>query len=682
MDRPEFFGRFHIIAIVVALLVPFLFSSHYPPLDASGDSLRLLVLQPGSGWDEITCHLESKHFLANPVYDALSYTWGDQDTREWIRVNGAYVEVQGNLWSALHHIRDRAHPKTLWVDAICINQEDIKEKNRQIPLMAFIYRRARRVLVWLGHHQTPPESQIRSWLSHLIHEEYWKRAWIIQEIGMASSIQVLSGRAPLPWDEFVALLKKHFPVAISDIAVQRIFRLEGLRQSRYKDGQTYSLSSLLDTFRDCFSAVKHDKIYAFLGMANNHFNNSIPVDYRRSLSELYQDVIRFQNLSSSDPIHSKVEMMYYSGLIRRLLVRSPRRILRRKKPFTVRSQGWLEWYAVGLEENAGKVKMDDIMSEMQPFLWLDFVASIGKWAMVIFKSIFQQPQMEHVMFWEPSEPEIMELWLPRTQSLEIARGLRVRGAVAGQIQHIGPTCADVLASFNAEKQWSASVVDHFSDGADRRSASAQNERLKTILGASFEPRLRNIVALDPAKQFTTSPQQSPRLFIGADAMLGLVPPEARVGDLICQFWNSSSSAVLRANRDGSYDIVGRAGIVKSGENLEWDVPIDKQMFIDEAGTGVDLKMDIVTLTRLSLDVVNLPASPEARQYTRQNAANRSGFPFDPESDNGSIITLCLGLFLLLLALYFLTTRCEKLAVPLIWIIRTSTRRRRADTFNS
>jgi hypothetical protein len=146
--------------------------------------------------------------------------------------------------------------------------------------MAFIYRRAREALVWLGPHGAPTATRVQQWLSHLIREEYWKCAWIIQEIGMATSIRVHPGRTSNPWDEFVALFKSHYHNQTSDPAVDRIHSLETLRH----------LSSLLDTFRDCFCAVPHDRIYAFIGMANDHLHGFMPVDYGRSLFHLYEEL--------------------------------------------------------------------------------------------------------------------------------------------------------------------------------------------------------------------------------------------------------------------------------------------------------------------------------------------------------------------------------------------------------
>ncbi|KAF1835033.1 heterokaryon incompatibility, partial [Decorospora gaudefroyi] len=87
-------------------------------------------------------------------YSARSYTWGDQRETKYIEINGHTMQIGKNLWTALRHLRHMSHSQTLWVDSICIDQSSVEEKSHQIPIMAFIYGRAKQVIVWLGQHQT------------------------------------------------------------------------------------------------------------------------------------------------------------------------------------------------------------------------------------------------------------------------------------------------------------------------------------------------------------------------------------------------------------------------------------------------------------------------------------------------------------------------------------------------
>lgn len=86
---------------------------------------------------------------------ALSYVWGPKSNMRPIYVNGYQVHVTQNLFDALKAIRksqqsQSAHSTNWWVDALCINQDDMNERNHQIKLMRIIYLRADSVLAWLG----------------------------------------------------------------------------------------------------------------------------------------------------------------------------------------------------------------------------------------------------------------------------------------------------------------------------------------------------------------------------------------------------------------------------------------------------------------------------------------------------------------------------------------------------
>jgi hypothetical protein len=84
------------------------------------------------------------------LYEALSYVWGDPTGRLPIMIHGHSFHVTVNLHTALLRLRNHAMQRVLWIDAICINQDDQEEKEHQIKAMADIYGNANRVVVWLG----------------------------------------------------------------------------------------------------------------------------------------------------------------------------------------------------------------------------------------------------------------------------------------------------------------------------------------------------------------------------------------------------------------------------------------------------------------------------------------------------------------------------------------------------
>ncbi len=82
------------------------------------------------------------------MYKALSYTWGSGREPAVILFDGQEVQVGGNLASVPAKLRSQTSRRVLWVDAVCINQEDVEERNDQVSLMAFVSSRAQAVVVW------------------------------------------------------------------------------------------------------------------------------------------------------------------------------------------------------------------------------------------------------------------------------------------------------------------------------------------------------------------------------------------------------------------------------------------------------------------------------------------------------------------------------------------------------
>ncbi|KAH8586333.1 heterokaryon incompatibility, partial [Bisporella sp. PMI_857] len=142
-------------------------------------------------------------------YEAVSYTWGPPGGNYTILVNCREMAVRYNLWQLLSDLQTQANEnqkdRRLWIDAICIDQNAEVEKSRQIPRMGIIYRRARRVLVWLG-----PEAREAQWAMDFVDSSWaragmiyliaffrsvmssawWGRLWVVQEAAAASKVVV------------------------------------------------------------------------------------------------------------------------------------------------------------------------------------------------------------------------------------------------------------------------------------------------------------------------------------------------------------------------------------------------------------------------------------------------------------------------------------------------------------
>jgi hypothetical protein len=127
----------------------------YQPLLPGLDKIRLLRLLPHEDEDApLQCQLfnytlQDSGRRMHP-YDALSYVWGDSAIPKSISIDKHKLPVTVNLHGALSRLRYRSIERVLWVDAVCVNQNNASEKEQQIRSMAKIYALASRVVVWLG----------------------------------------------------------------------------------------------------------------------------------------------------------------------------------------------------------------------------------------------------------------------------------------------------------------------------------------------------------------------------------------------------------------------------------------------------------------------------------------------------------------------------------------------------
>ena len=135
----------------------------YQPLDAAIDEIRLLQLMPGKAETPLRCHLITVSLQDSPTFEALSYVWGSPNIKTPIEVEGDPFPITTNLESALRALRRRRKSRLLWIDAICINQDDNAERSVQVPLMGSIYAGANCVVTWLGP-STPLIDRALSWV--------------------------------------------------------------------------------------------------------------------------------------------------------------------------------------------------------------------------------------------------------------------------------------------------------------------------------------------------------------------------------------------------------------------------------------------------------------------------------------------------------------------------------------
>ncbi|KAH9884610.1 HET-domain-containing protein [Xylariomycetidae sp. FL2044] len=122
----------------------------FTPIDNSKRQIRLLDISPGQGSEPLRCtHRVVSLDDDNINYNALSYVWGPKTAGKSVFLGETCVEVTDNLFDALHALRSKSEPVTLWVDALCINQNS-PEKTEQVHMMRLIYERCSNCFIQFG----------------------------------------------------------------------------------------------------------------------------------------------------------------------------------------------------------------------------------------------------------------------------------------------------------------------------------------------------------------------------------------------------------------------------------------------------------------------------------------------------------------------------------------------------
>ncbi|KAN0076682.1 Heterokaryon incompatibility protein (HET) domain containing protein [Elaphomyces granulatus] len=319
--------------------------------------IRVLILLPGQETDDIRCKLE--HTYISPrqqdpqpegsrPYEALSYTWGDPKRTQTILLGGSLFEVTVNLEIALRHLRLTDSPRVLWVDALCIDQKNIPERNKQVLRMNLIYEQASRVIVWLGEESIDSNKAIdlieelggkpedMDWvdrstryhdLSYILRPKdpsmlmaftdlddsdievlhnllrrraWWSRMWVIQEIIHSSKATLVCGNRAVDWVTMDSLLSRPDVAKLNATSLSRMigalrkaYYLNQLREDICQSRDLrmtptgIRLRSLLERYEDWQCGDPRDKVYAVLGLYGCQKSDNLQVDYGNPVSKVY-----------------------------------------------------------------------------------------------------------------------------------------------------------------------------------------------------------------------------------------------------------------------------------------------------------------------------------------------------------------------------------------------------------
>ncbi|KAH7310245.1 heterokaryon incompatibility protein-domain-containing protein [Rhexocercosporidium sp. MPI-PUGE-AT-0058] len=357
----------------------------YQPLKSPSDT-RVLRLKPASRYnDELVGDLLHISLDSNtPGYEALSYVWNNSSntwtsTYNWsppkikfafyppkegeeapdpidlyendepiisavgghIVCDGHTIDIGSELFDALRRVRLPHQQRLLWIDALCINQQNISERNSQVQNMREIYSRADHVLIWVGEHFSGgPASQalldfitelellitnimetygprnrkgiesalIEAYTAHyirwnflreLLSRAWFGRVWVLQEVVNAKKATIHAGSAKCDWDTIAAITRW---LSIYDIngplnirgticslgTVDLIWKLSRLREDSRRP--LPRLIDILAESRLCMSTYAIDKVYGVLGLVCKEDAEMIPIDYGIKAADLYQRI--------------------------------------------------------------------------------------------------------------------------------------------------------------------------------------------------------------------------------------------------------------------------------------------------------------------------------------------------------------------------------------------------------
>ena len=167
----------------------------YPPLDQSAGATRFVQILPQSGPHKLQCNLAAGN-INDADYIAVSYEWGSAADPVLISVNSKPVIVRQNIYKFLLTMRKLECTKYLWIDALCIDQENIEERNRQVRQMGDIYSRAIETWVWLGEPGALPPQDVFRDLAKKVAQNKTGMQWPIlrlEDLSVALSPVISSG---------------------------------------------------------------------------------------------------------------------------------------------------------------------------------------------------------------------------------------------------------------------------------------------------------------------------------------------------------------------------------------------------------------------------------------------------------------------------------------------------------
>lgn len=385
-DRsPTFFRKFELNSFYFSTVCASMQRYEYSELDSDGREIRLMTLLPRADLDEI--HVTLRNLTLDPTsppsYEALSYTWGSTrdtvpiristvtgeesavaESKDWSEKHNetsnrpfvqkySVLEVTRNLAVALEHLQYDREPRVLWIDAICINQQDMQERSSQVQRMGDIYQLARQTTVWLGPEEydsclaietlddlasritvdwstltclaigenendvaladldkdLPFDQQQLTSVIRLLERPWFERLWIRQEVQLAKSAVVVCGFNSLHWDRFRDLCFRLWHGGyLGELLAEQIYG-SCLYDSREEQSSYDSLFYNLWMTKRCKCSDQRDRIYALTNISSlpriypPEEQQIFKPDYGKDVCSVFQEFV-LREIEGSRMLHT------------------------------------------------------------------------------------------------------------------------------------------------------------------------------------------------------------------------------------------------------------------------------------------------------------------------------------------------------------------------------------------
>ncbi|KAE8454208.1 hypothetical protein EG329_005133 [Mollisiaceae sp. DMI_Dod_QoI] len=334
----------------------------YQPLNGE-NPVRFLSLLPSELDGAIRCEIHHDDLSNHQPYHAVSYTWGAPKPTALIQVSGKQLPVRKNLFLFLKAMAEANSDglQRLWIDALCIDQSNIEEKNQQVPQMGRIYSGAQSVLIWLGPASSktdfafdafervrkqfediqdsdfllkptafinamPTGEEWEHSILDLLNREYWTRVWIVQELFLTARGRVICGSRIMHLEDletycsnmrFLNMLSCQklqtspgFKICCRAARYKTDRRFGGALSSKEKTASTQHAWALVNWVVDQHCSDIRDKLYGLLGIAAD--GPGFVVDYSSCCASLLFKAIRHFPLLNS--LHSVDHLRKLLGL--------------------------------------------------------------------------------------------------------------------------------------------------------------------------------------------------------------------------------------------------------------------------------------------------------------------------------------------------------------------------------